>query len=153
MKKLLITLSIAFLSVCAFAQDSVGLRPMNYKEKQNQFKAQSLDTKVSNGQVSVLWLRDGYSNDYTAVAVPMFKVTGLGNRVNLVAVGAYDSKFTKTNLYVGTGVQVNLVRHAGFSLDVYGAYKGFNLGDNFRAADSKGAFVWGIGVSAPISGN
>jgi hypothetical protein len=154
MKKLLLTLSLAVLAISAFAQsEPFGIRPMNWHSKSKTFNTQSLDTQVSSDRVNLLWLRDGYSNDYTALAVPMFKVTGLGNRVSIVGLGAYDSKFSKTNLYAGTGLQVGLIQRSGWNVNVYGAYKGLNLGDNFRAAEGKGAWVFGVGLSIPISGN
>ena len=152
MKKLLLTLSLAVLAVVAFAQsEPFGIRPMNWQPKSKNFNTQSVDTQVLSDRVSLLWLRDGYSNDYTALAVPMFKVTGLQNRVTIVGLGAYDSKFTKTNIYAGTGLQLGIVRNSGFSLDGYLGYKGFNLGDNFRASDGRSAWVFGIGLSIPIS--
>lgn len=154
MKKLLLTLSLAVTSLGAFAQsEPLGVRPMNWHAKSKTIQAQSLDTQVTSDRLSVLWLRDGYNNDYTALAVPMFKVTGLGNRVNIVGLGAYDSKFSKTNLYAGTGLQVNLVQRSGWNVNLYGGYKGLNLGNNFRVSEGQAAWVFGLGISIPISSN
>jgi len=151
MKKLLITLSIALLSVCAFAQDSVGLRPMNWRPKPKDFKSQSLDVKTSSESVSLLYLRDGVSNNYTAIAYPMFQITGLNNKVSIVSLGAYDSNLTKTNIYVGTGLGINVVESGQFSLKAYAGWKGFAIGQNFSAAQGKEAWVVGFGLTAKIN--
>ena len=150
MKKLLLTLSLGILAVGAFAQDTIGIRPMNWKPKAKAFQAQSLDVKTSAEHVSVLWLRDGLSANYTALAIPMFQVTGLGNRFNIVGLGAFDSNYTRTNVWAGTGVSLSVVETAGWSVRAYGGYKGFNLGNNFSAAQGKEAFVYGLGLSIPI---
>jgi hypothetical protein len=168
MNKLITIISLAALTVAAFAQsgEKLGLRPYNWKpqaqsseklgsrlhnlKSQSQFRAQSLDVKTSSDGVSVLWLRDCLSTNYTAFAVPMFQVTGLGNRVSIVGLGAYDSNFTRTNVWAGTGVSVSLVETSGWSVKAYGGWKGFNLGNNFNAAQGKEAFVYGIGFSVPI---
>jgi hypothetical protein len=153
MKKILLTLALVVSAVSAYAQsEPFGLRPMNWRPQSRDFRAQSLDTNVTSDHVSVLWLRDGYSNDYTAVAVPVMKVTGLQNRVNVVALGAYDSKFSKNNVYAGTGLQVGVFRRSGWDVSAYGGYKGFNLFNNFKPSENKGAWVFGVGVSIPVSG-
>jgi len=123
MNKLITIISLAALTVGAFAQsgEKLGLRPYNWKP-QAQFQAQSLDVKTSSDGVSVLWLRDGLSTNYTALAVPMFQVTGLGNRVSIVGLGAYDSNFTRTNIWAGTGVSVSLVETSGWSVKAYGGW-------------------------------
>ncbi len=150
MKKLLTTLTLVVMAVIASAQD-VALRPINWEPRpQRGVRQQSFATNVDNRSVSVLWLQDGLSTNYTAVSVPMFQVTGLGNRVEIVGLGAFDSNFTKTNVWAGTGVAVNLLNHEGWNVKVYGGYKGFNVGDNFRRADGREAWVWGLGVSLPI---
>lgn len=151
MNKLITIISLAALTVGAFAQsgEKLGLRPYNWKP-QAQFQAQSLDVKTSSDGVSVLWLRDGLSTNYTALSVPMLQVTGLGNRVSIVGLGAYDSNFTRTNIWAGTGVSVSLVETSGWSVKAYGGWKGFNLGNNFNAAQGNEAFVYGLGFSIPI---
>ena len=152
MNKLITIISLAALTTAvAFAQsgEKLGLRPYNWKPKA-QFQAQSLDVKTSSDSVSVLWLRDGLSANYTAFAVPVFQVTGLGNRVNIVGLGAFDSNFTRTNIWAGTGVSLSLVETSGWSVKAYGGWKGFNLGNNFNAAQGKESFVYGIGFSVPI---
>jgi hypothetical protein len=80
----------------------------------------------------------------------LFQVTGLGNRFEIVSLGAFDSNFSKTNVWRGTGLSANLINSGGWNVKVYGGFKGFNLGDNFRQAEGKEAFVWGLGVSIPI---
>jgi hypothetical protein len=152
MNKLITIISLAVLTTMgAFAQSSekLGLRPYTYTPRA-QFQAQSLDVKTSSENVSVLWLRDGLSTNYTALALPVFQVTGLGNRVSIVGLGAYDSNFTRTNVWAGTGVSVSLVETSGWSVKAYGGWKGFNLGNNFNAAQGKESFVYGVGFSVPI---
>ena len=151
MKKLLITIaSLAVLAAVSTAQ--IGVRPYNWKpkDKKGQFTAQSLDVKTSAESVSLLWLRDGLATNYTALAVPVFQVTGLGNRVNIVGLGAYDSNYTRTNIWAGTGLSVSVVESAGWSVKGYFGYKGFNLGNNFSAAQGKESFVFGAGITVPI---
>jgi hypothetical protein len=181
MKNLITIISLAALSMSAFAQitqtseqtrtkrsnvsmyfsesnetlalqsEPLAIRSNNWsKKRKSQFQAQSLSVKPSSDGVSVLWLRDGLSTNYTAFSVPLFQVTGLGNRVSIVALGAYDSNFSKTNVWAGTGLSVSLVENSGWSVKAYGGWKGFNLGDNFKAAQGKESFVYGLGFSVPI---
>lgn len=152
MKKLtLIILTLVVMISAGFAQsgEKLGIRPMNWKPA-GQFQTRSVAVNTSTDKISVLWLRDGLANNYTAVSYPIFQVTGLGNRVNIVALGAFDSNLNKSNIYTGTGVSVDLVSTGGWNVKMYAGYKGFNLGKNFAAADGKSAWVFGAGISIPI---
>lgn len=151
MKKLFtIFTAIVGLTVMASAQTKLGVRSVNYTPEQNVVHAQSSSTVVTSSSLSVLWLRDGLTNDYTAVAYPIAQIVGLGNRVDIVGLGAYDSSFDKNNVYVGTGLSLALVETDGWMVKAYAGFKGFKLGGDFRFADGKEGFVWGLGVSVPI---
>ena len=154
MKKLLTLLTAVVLISTGFAQSQpIGVRSTNWSAPQptrGSVRPLSLATNVTSNTISVLWLQDGLSSNYTAMSYPLFQVAGLGNRVEVVALGAFDSNFSKTNLWAGTGVSVSLVRNSGFDLKLYGGYKGFNFGNNFRLAEGREAFVWGVGLNVPL---
>lgn len=151
MKKLLaIFTTIVGLSVMASAQTKLGVRSVNYEPEKKSVSVQSSSTVVTSSSLSVLWLRDGLTNDYTAVAYPIAQVVGLGNRVDIVGLGAYDSSFDKNNVYMGTGLSLAIVESDGWMVKAYGGFKGFKLGGDFRLADGKEGFVWGLGVSVPL---
>lgn len=152
MKKLLtILIAIVGLSVIASAQNfsKIGIRPLNYHPK-GQVSAQSLDVNVTSTSLNVLYLKDGLNNSYTALAVPMYQVVGLGNRVNICALGAFDSRISTNNVYVGTGISVNLIKQDNWSIDAYGGWKGFNIADRFSTTSGSGGYVGGIGLKIPI---
>ena len=145
----LFTIALAVFAVFAANAQSIGLRSMNWTEKP-QVSSKSLDVKNTNNKLSVLWLRDGLSNDYTALSYPLFQVTGLGTKVNIVSLGAYDSRFSKTTLWGGLGLSVQVLESNGWSVSLYGAYKGLNFGNNFRMAEGREGWVYGLGFSVPI---
>ena len=146
MKKILTIIpALAVLATVAPAQEKIGLRPIK-----PQVKSQSMATSVSDGSLSFLYLRDGLDTSYTAVSYPLFNVSGLGNRVQIVALGAFDSNFTKTNMYLGTGVSVSVLRNSCWEVKAYAGYKGFNLGQNFNAAQGSEGVVLGLGLTIPV---
>ena len=153
MKKLIIT-SIAILATASvFAQtdtNKLGIRSVNWSPKSKKFHEQSLAVSQTSNSISALWLRDGLSNDYTALSYPLAQVTGLGARVNIVALGAYQINSPKTNFYTGTGVSVNLFQSQGWKADLYGGLKGFNLTQNATFSSGRNAWVFGVGVTIPI---
>jgi len=144
------SLALAVLSAGAFAQVSgkITLRPYNWKPKGVQ--AQSSDVSVTADKIKVLWLQDGLSNNFTAFTYPLYKVTGLGSRVNVVALGAYQMQTVKTNFYTGTGLSVDLINTGGFTVTGFGGLKGFNVSNGFSMASGKEAFVFGLGISVPV---
>ena len=145
------SLALAVISAGAYAQVSgkITLRPYNWHPAGVQ--AQSTDVSVGADGIKVLWLQDGLSNNFTAFAYPLYKVTGLGSRVNIVGLGAYQmNNTTKTNFYTGTGVSVDVLNSGGFTLTGSAGWKGFDLTQNFSAAQGKGAWVLGLGVNVPI---
>lgn len=150
MKKLLATIAISVLVVSAFAQTKLGIRSVNWEPVQSQYSAQSIDTNLTPTAASLLWLRDGLSSDYTAIAYPLAQIVGLGNRIELVGLGAFDSEFTQSDIWVGTGVAISVFRSEGWNVKLYGGYKGFNLGKSFEAAENEEAWVWGVGISIPV---
>lgn len=151
MKKLLISLTAIVALFSIASAEPIGIRSVNWSpQKSDGVRSLSLATNVSTSSVGVLWLRDGLSANYTAVSYPLFQISGLGNRVEIVGLGAFDSNFSKTNVWGGTGLSVSVLRSSGFDLKLYGGYKGFNFGDNFRLAEGREAFVWGVGLNIPI---
>jgi hypothetical protein len=149
MKKTLILISSIIVASSAYAE-GLSIRPLGWAPQNRDLSAQSVSTKITDRSLNVIWLRDGLDNNYTSLAYPLFQVTGLGNRFEIVSLGAFDSNFSKTNVWLGTGLSANLINSGGWNVKVYGGFKGFNLGDNFRQAEGKEAFVWGLGVSIPI---
>lgn len=152
MKKLLIVLTAVVALFSMASAEPVGIRSINWhpQTREGSVKPLSVATNVTSSSVGVLWLRDGLSTNYTAVSYPLFQVSGLSNRVEIVALGAFDSNFSKTNVWGGTGLSVSVLRQSGFELKVYGGYKGFNFGNNFKLAEGAEAFVWGVGLNIPI---
>lgn len=154
MNKLLALLtSIVVLTVTAQAQlfDKMGIRPVGWQEP--GVHTQSTNFGVGANNLSLLWFRDGLNSDYKAVAMPIFQVIGLDNRVQVVAMGAVDNTVSQNNVYLGTGLSVDLYHDNNFNIKAYGGWKGLNLGSNFSAAQGKEAFVWGFGVSIPVRVN
>jgi hypothetical protein len=165
MNKLIITLMALLVMVSGvFAQASVdtsvarkstkpfsqfAIRPYGWQDR-NSVRAQSLDVSTTGANISVLWLRDSLTNDYTAFSYPVFEVQGLGNRVNIVALGAYQMNTVKTNVYAGTGLSLDLVNTDGWKLSGYAGLKGLNLTQNFTAAQGKGMYVFGLSLTVPI---
>lgn len=148
MKTLLTTIpALAVLATTAHAQ-KIEIVPAS--KKQAPVKSQSLATSVTGDSLNVLWLKDGLDTNYTALSYPLFNVNGLGNRVQIVALGAFDSNFSKTNMYLGTGVSVSVLRNSGWDIKAYAGFKGFNVGQNFSRAEGSDGFVWGLGLTIPV---
>lgn len=147
-KNILIAITIAAASMGAFAQDKLGIRPYHWHPK--GASAQSVDVSVNQESVGVLWLRDGLSANYTAISYPVFQVLGLQNRVNIVALGSFDSNFTHSNMYLGTGVSVDVFKTNGFKVALLGGLKGFNLGHNLEFSKGRSGWVWGLSVTIPV---
>jgi len=147
--KLLTTLAFVAASMSVFAQSPVGIRPWNWQPK-NQFSTQSLNVTSTTSSLSVLYLNDGLSNNYTALAYPVFQVTGLGNRVGIYAIGAASMNTPTTKIYAGTALGVNLVKSSGWDVTAYGGLKGLDLTDQVSYRTGKGAWVFGVGVSIPV---
>lgn len=159
MKKITTLLTItAAIAASAVSFGQVSLRSPNWTPKPNkstyngnsQFQTQSFSSSLTDSSVTVLWLQDGLSNNYTAFSYPLAQVTGLGNRVEVVALGAFNSEFDRTNIWAGTGLSLRVIDTEGFRLNLYGGYKGFNLGNNFNAAQGRESWVVGLGISIPI---
>ena len=152
MKKLITTLALAVISVAAFAQsgEKLGIRPYNWTPKSQTVRTQSLDVNATTSSVSVLYLRDGLDTSYTAVAYPVFQVTGLQNRVSVVALGSFANTGSKTQVYAGTGLGLQLFQSQGFSGTLYGGLKGLDASHNFSFASGKEAWVVGVGLTIPI---
>ena len=144
------SLALAILSAGALAQVSgkITLRPYNWKPKGVQ--AQSADVSVTADKIKVLWLQDGLSNNFTAFTYPLYKISGLGSRVNVVALGAYQMQTEKTNFYTGTGLSFDLLNNGGFTVTGFAGLKGFNVSNGFQMPSGKEAFVFGVGISVPI---
>jgi hypothetical protein len=145
MRKLTIILTLCALSMGAFAQ--VGFRSLNWKPKP-QVSTQSVSYSSTLSDVSVLWLRDGLDANYTALSYPLFQVSGLGNRVEFVGLGAMDS--SNNNVWAGTGISFLLLDTAGWKVKAFGGWKGFNLSNNFSVARDNSTWVFGLGISIPI---
>lgn len=152
MKKILLIISSLVVMASVANAQGIAIRPLDYHPAPRQagVRPQSVAPVVTDRSVGVLWLQDGLSANYTALAYPMFQVTGFGNRVEIVGLGAFDSNFTKTNMWTGAGLSMNVLNHEGWNVKVYGGYKGFNIGDGFKRADGKEAWVWGVGLTLPI---
>jgi hypothetical protein len=154
MKKLLLILSFAILTVSAFAQSQVGIKPWNWQPPvhKGQVTTQSLNVATTASNVSVLYLNDGLSNSYTAFAYPLFQVTGLGsNKLGLFGVAAASMSSPKTSVYAGTALGYQLVHSNGWELTAYAGLKGLDLSNNFNfQSGGKGAYVFGFGLSVPI---
>ena len=131
------------------------LRPYGWRDP-NTVTTQSLAYSVSGTSLSALWLNDGAGNNFTAVDVPVFSLGGLPIPVDIVAIGAYQipnsTSGTKTNLYAGTGVSVNVLKSKGYSLSVIGGFKGLDLTQNFTAAQGTKSFVFGLSLTIPLGG-
>jgi len=149
MKKILLIISSLVIMASVASAQGIAVRPLDWKPAKG-IHAQSVAPVVTDRSVGVLWLQDGLSSNYTALSYPLYQVTGFGNRVEVVGLGAFDSNFTKTNMWTGAGLSMNVVDCDGWRVKVYGGFKGFNIGDGFRRADGKEAFVWGLGLTLPI---
>jgi hypothetical protein len=148
MKTILTTIpALVVLASTATAQ-KIEIVPAS--KKQAPVQAQSFASSVTGDSLNVLWLKDGLDTNYTALSYPLFNVNGLGNRVQIVALGAFDSNFSKTNMYLGTGVSVSVLRNSGWDVKAYAGFKGFNLGQNFSRTEGAEGFVWGLGLTIPV---
>ena len=147
--KTLLTL-IPALAVLASTATAQKIEIVPASKKQAPVKSQSLATSVTGDSLNVLWLKDGLDTNYTALSYPLFNVNGLGNRVQIVALGAFDSNFSKTNMYLGTGISVSVLRNSGWDVKAYAGLKGFNVGQNFSRAEGSEGFVWGLGLTIPV---
>ena len=148
MKTILTTIpALVVLASTATAQ-KIEIVPAS--KKQAPVQAQSFASSVTGDSLNLLWLKDGLDTNYTALSYPLFNVNGLGNRVQIVALGAFDSNFSKTNMYLGTGVSVSVLRNSGWDVKAYAGFKGFNLGQNFSRTEGAEGFVWGLGLTIPV---
>lgn len=165
MKKLLLTILTLITMVAMVTAQTVSpsiklnshkpfgqltLRPYGWHDSR-QVSAQSLDVTSTSGGASLLWLNDGLNNNFTAFSYPVYQVGGLGNRVNVVALGAYQMGSVKTNIYTGAGLSLNLLNSGGWNLDLYGGLKGLNVTQNFTFAQGRDAFVFGLGLTVPLN--
>ena len=148
MKTILTTIpALVVLATTASAQ-KIEIVPAS--KKQTPVQAQSFASSVTGDSLNVLWLKDGLDTNYTALSYPLFTVNGLGNRVQIVALGAFDSNFSKTNMYLGTGLSVSVLRNSGWDIKAYAGFKGFNVGQNFSRSEGSEGFVWGLGLTIPV---
>jgi len=150
MKKLITILTLITLVAASFAQagEKLGIRP--YGWTQPGFKTESLSVNTSTESVSVLYLRDGQDNSYTAVAYPVFQVTGLQNRVTIVALGSFANNQAKTQVYAGTGIGVQLIKTQSLGLTAYAGLTGLDASNNFSFTSGKQAWIFGAGINLAV---
>lgn len=140
----------------AFAQDST---PRKYdivvfgsnKPKVDPHKPRSTAYTVTSTGVSFTYLKDGYSSSALAVNYPVFSV--VDTPVTIDAIGSYQNG---TQLYLGGGLDWHVYKNKnGWSLNLMGGYKGFDVSHGFDFSSGKGGLVYGFGISVPLlnSGN
>lgn len=152
MKNILTILTILVISVSAMAQSKIGIRPYGWQEP-GTVHAQSLNINTSSDSLSVLYLHDGYNSSYVATAYPVFQVIGLGNRVTIEALGAYQTGTTKTNLYTGAGFGVSVLRTSGFNFKVYAGLRGVDVTALANTTLNWKSTVFGAEIVIPVSKN
>ena len=159
MKNLITTLIAVValaVSATAFSQTTTTTTTKQVVVSTQQTKkpivAKSYSYSVTTTSVSLLYLRDGYQN-YTALSVPLYTLTP---RLTANAIGSLDMNNLNKQVYAGTGLDWKVPCPGGFSFDVEGGLKGFNLaslngtGQVAGLATGKGAFVFGIGFTFPL---
>lgn len=148
LKTILCAMSAFIVLTASNAQ--IGLRSPGWSPNAGKPTSQSVTVNASSNSLSVLFLRDGLSNDYAALAYPLAQVTGLPFKVNIVGLGAYNSKVSTSNTYFGTGAEVRLFDAKGYRVSLYGGLKGLNA-RTLNVSTNRGAWVFGAGVTIPIN--
>jgi hypothetical protein len=80
----------------------------------------------------------------------LFQVTGLGARINVVALGAYQLNSAKTNAYAGTGLSYDVFTGGGWKVTVLGGFKGLDFTNLGNTTFSWKSLVFGVGVNIPV---
>ena len=148
MKNILLTL----VALVAFGTMSFAQSTTTTTRQSDGFTAQSQSVELTSTSLNLVYLRDGYDN-YAAFTLPMYTFSGTGGRLKLNTFGAFDPNNIERRAYLSTGLSFDVVDQDGWKLTVFGGPKGFNVADNFRFQDGNRGWVYGVGISLPLSSN
>jgi len=151
MKKIILTIGLAFATVLSFAQ--VNKLPVDAgtpKAKPGQVSAQSSSFTMDEKGINYLYLHDGHSS-LTAISYTIAPIAGTNGRLRLQALGACDPTDIRNKAYLTMGLGYNLFNSAsGFRLDLFAGPKGFNVANGFKFQSGRDSFVFGIGIAIPL---
>ena len=162
MKNLITTLIAAValaVSATAFSQTTSTVTKSHVVERTTQSSKapvvqKSVAYSVTTTNVNLLYLRDGYDN-HTALSVPVYTFPSTGGRLTANTLGAANMNDLQHKVYVGAGLDYKVPIKNGYSFDLTGGLKGFdlaNLGASPTAGfvTGKSAWVFGVGVTIPL---
>lgn len=149
MKKILVTLALAVMSVGAFAQFNNKL-PIDAGQPKRGVSTRSTSFFMDEKGVNFTWLNDGHDN-LAAISYTIFPINGTNGRLRIQALGAADPSNLNDKVYLSAGLAYNLFNaSSGFRMDVFVGPKGLNIADGWRWERGKNSIVFGIGVTIPV---
>jgi len=151
MKKIILTVGLAFAAALSFAQvNQLPVDAGTVKLKPGQVSAQSVSSFMDEKGFNFVYLNDGNDN-LAAVSYTIAPIKGTNGRLRLQALGATDPSDSSKKAYLTMGLAYNLFNSAsGFRLDLLAGPKGFNVADGFKWEGGKNSLVFGVGFSIPL---